>query len=253
MKVQFRRFSQLVVLALLIGAFGLSSVQAQSSKSFTLAPGGVATITFEAYCSQFGKFFPAAGVVVPTGIADAKLRSGLAYIQANGLSAAPATALEAQFGLWQVAGAQRVPAGGDTTKAVVAAAAAAPPADPQGVSVIDAAKANQVKLAITSWTPIGDKVQILSATDNFYARGTMTVENVSQETLTLFLPVGTIFPATEARFQTMAGYQTDVQAPRLPTTGAAEELPASLLVLVALALLTGGWLVVRRAMYPLPQ
>ncbi len=247
MQAQFRRFSKLAALVALIAAFGLSSAQAQSSPSFTLAPGGVATITFEAYCSEFGKFFPADGVVAPTGVASAKLRSAMAFMQSEGYAGDPDTALEAQFGFWQVAGAQRVPAGGDTTKAVVAAAAAAPPADPKGTSVIDAAKANQVKLAITSWTPIGDKVQILSATDNFYARGTMTVENVSQETLTLFLPVGTLFPATEARFQTMAGYQTDVQTPRLPNTGAAEELPVALLASVALVLLAGGWLVVRRS------
>ena len=55
------------LLALLIN--GTSAVQAQSdAEAFTLQPGGTATISFEAFCTEFGEVF-ASGVQVPNALA----------------------------------------------------------------------------------------------------------------------------------------------------------------------------------------
>jgi len=127
-------------------------------------------------------------------------------------------------------------------------AAKTAPANPQGTSLVDAAKAGQVKLTIDSWQPVGNKVPIGAATDNFYGRGHLTIENSSQQALTLYMPVGTLFPPATAGEQTMAGYATNVevsnpqqQAPQeLPRTGAGDTAPLWLLALGALLLCAAG-------------
>jgi LPXTG-motif cell wall-anchored protein len=239
-------------MALVIAVLGLSfkpqSTYAAASQPFTLQPGGVATITFEAYCTEFGKFFPQT-IVEPNGqLASDPIRAALVYIDQQGYSADEAQALEANYAIWQLAGATRAPAGGDITKDVIANATT-PPADPAGTSVLEAASAGQVKLTITSWAAIGPKVQILSATDNFYGRGTMTVENTSQQALSLYMPVGTLFPGDEARFQLVGGYATDVQVtnPQLPATGEADQAPIATLLAAAAGLLALGIGMVRRS------
>jgi len=225
---------------------GSAFAQAKTPASFTLRPGGVATITFEAYCTEFGKFFPQS-ILAPNGVAADKIRAALAYIHQQGLTADTNKALEANDAIWQLAGATRAPAGGTTTQDVLKNATT-PPADPAGTSILDAASANQVKLTLASWQP-GPKVQILSATDSFYGRGTLTVENVSQQELTLFMPVGTLFPGSEARLQVMGGYTTDtkVQNPQLPNTGAGASNPGLLIAILALSVMMAGYFISRRA------
>lgn len=246
-------------LALALLVFGGSSAFAQSggAQSFTLQPNGTATITFEGYCTNFGQKFPTS-VQAPNAVAPDKIRGALAYIQSNNISASADKALEAQYAIWQLSGATNSPAGGADAKAVVDASSSAP-ANPQGTSVLDAAKAGQVTLTVASWQPIGDKVAIGAASDNFYGRGTLTVKNVSNEALTLYLPLGALFPPATAGDQTMAAYSTntDVSNPqpasqgtgsqpgRLPQTadGAADN---SWLFLIGGIALLGTGLVLRR-------
>lgn len=245
MKVMRGIVGILMVVGMLTMLDGSAVAQAKIPASFTVLPGGVATITFEAYCTDFGKFFPQS-ILAPNGIAPDKIRAALAYIQQQGLTADTDKALEANDAIWQLAGATRAPAGGTTTQDVLKNATT-PPADPKGTSILDAAGANQVKLTLASWQP-GPKVQILSATDSFYGRGTLMVENISQQDLTLYMPVGTLFPGSEARFQVMGGYPTNVQVknPQLPNTGAGERVPVLLIAMFALSLITAGSLIARR-------
>lgn len=241
------RWMSLVLILGIANLFG-SSVMAQTNPStITLQPGGKATITFEAFCTNFGQKFPLS-IQAPNAVSADNIRGALAYIQQNNLSADPAKALEAQYAIWQLSGATGSPAGGADAQAVVAAAANAP-ASPAGTSVIDALKANQVSVAIDSWQPIGEKVAIGAATDNFYGRGTMTVTNTSQQALTLAIPVGTLFPPATAGEQTMAGYATDTQVsnPQAAPAQAPQQLPNTggegtslALVLVALLLVAAG-------------
>jgi len=252
------------LLALLFSIAGTGAALAQtgqSNQSFTLQPGGRATITFEAFCTDFGKKFPLS-IQMPNAVAEDNVRGALGYIQSNNLAADPTTALEAQYAIWQVRGATDSPAGGDQAK-TVANAASNPPVNPQGTSIVDAAKSGQVQVTVSSWQPVGDKVQLGPATDNFYGRGTLTVENTSQQALNLYMPVGALFPPTTAGEQTMAGYATNVQAsnpqptpqpttqpsaqqnqqqtPRqLPETAASANGSPLLLLTGALALLVGG-------------
>jgi len=237
---------------LIIGMFSLAgrSAFAQTTPAtFTLQPGGTATITFEAFCTNFGQKFPQA-IQAPNAVASDKIRAALAYIQSNNLAADPAKALEAQYAIWQLSGATGSPAGGTDAKAVVAAAATAP-ANPSGTSIVDAAKANQVKVTLASWQPIGDKVQLGPAMDNFYGRGTLTVENTSQQAVTLAVPIGTLFPPATAGEQTMAGYATNTQVSNPQAAQAPQELPntsggsTSLALLLAALLLLGASSVLR--------
>jgi hypothetical protein len=121
------------------------------------------------------------------------------------------------------------------------------PANPQGISLIDAAKAGDVKVTMDSWKPQGDKVQIGAVTDNFYGEGQMTVENTSDKALTLYVPVGAMFAPTESGSQTIGGYATDVKTNNpqtLPNTAASDVIPQGIsLLLGALALLGAGWAV----------
>lgn len=231
------------------GSFGVGSAFAQAPATFTLRPGGKATLTYEAFCTDFGKKFPLA-IQSPNGIAPDGVRGALANIQSNGLASDPQKALEAQYAIWQLSGATGSPAGSDTTKSVVTASATAPQ-NPAGTSVLDAAKANQIKVTLNDWKPVGDKVPIGNATDYFYGRGTLTIENTSQSELTLFMPVGTLFPPQTAGEQTMAGYATNVQvtnpAPVADPSARTNTLPATsgggtstMLLLAAFVLLAGG-------------
>lgn len=237
------RIVRLMSVLLAIGMFGLAgrSAFAQTTPAtFTLQPGGTATITFEAFCTNFGQKFPQA-IQAPNAVGADKIRAALTYIQSNNLASDPAKALEAQYAIWQLSGATGSPAGGADAKAVVAAAATAP-ASAQGTSVVDAVKANQVKVTLASWQPIGDKVQLGSAMDNFYGRGTLTVQNSSQQAVTLAMPAGTLFPPVTAGEQTMAGYATNVQVSNPQAAQAPGQLPNTSGGTTSLALLLGALL-----------
>ena len=220
----------------------VSPVAAQSPATFTLQPGGRAVIQFEAFCTEFGKIFPTA-LQLPNAVAPDAARAAMSYGVAKGYTTDPAKALQLQYAVWQALGTANSPKGDATTQDVVTNGTTTP-ATPQGTSVLDAAKANQITLTLDSWQPIGSKVQITpTATDNFYGQGQLTITNTSQQAVTLYMPVGTLFPASDTSHQTMAGYATKVQvtnpAPQqLPKTGG-EEL-SFLLPALALGLLTLG-------------
>ena len=120
-------------------------------------------------------------------------------------------------------------------------------------------RGGQVTVTLDSWQAIGQPVAIGSATDNFYGRGALTVTNSSQQALTLYMPVGTLFPPATAGDQTMAAYSTkaDVSNPqpasqgtgsqpgRLPQTAEGAADPSWLFLVGGIALLGAG-LVLRR-------
>jgi hypothetical protein len=243
-----RLFGVFAMLALVL--LGSRSVQAQGdTERFTLQPGGTAVISFEAFCTEFGELFPDA-VQGPSGLAPDAARAAMAYGVNQGLNADGQQALQLQYAIWQALGEAGSPAGDATAQDVVTNGTAAPVSPSGATSVLDAAAAGDVTVTLDSWEPIGPEVAITqTATDNFYGRGQLTVTNTSQQELTLYMPVGTLFPSVDESQQTMAGYATDVQvnnpvadpAPQqqLPATGATENAVA-LLALAALALVVAG-------------
>jgi len=114
--------------------------------------------------------------------------------------------------------------------------------------VLDAINGGQVKLTLGTWGPIGNKVPIGNASDNFNGRGELTIENTSQQALTLYMPVGTLFPPNTAGEQAMAAYPTNVQVNdpqqnqpgQLPNTADGGRGGEWLLVVGALALYIAG-------------
>lgn len=223
-------------------------VFAAPPQPFTLQPGGKATITFEAFCVNFGKLFPTA-INGPDGtVAPDKVRAALEYAQEKGLTADSQQALQVEYAIWQLINTPNSPKGDALAQDVIAAANAATVSNPTGTSILDAAKASQVILTLDSWQPIGDKQQITTtASDHFYGRGQLTVENVSQQALTLYMPTGTVFPPA-SNAQNMAGIQTDITInnPKLPATGSAPGMSLTLLLIGSLLLVAGGWVLRRR-------
>jgi LPXTG-motif cell wall-anchored protein len=235
----------MVFVGALVMALGLGGVaSAAPTKSFTLQPGGKATITFEAFCVNFGKLFPD-GINAPSGdIAPDKVRAALEYAQEKGLTTDSKQALQVEYAIWQLGGTTNSPKGDALAQDVIAAANSATVSDPQGVSILEAAKTNQITMTLDTWEAIGDKQQITAtASDHFYGRGQLTVENATQQALTLYMPTGTIFPPT-SNAQNMAGIQTDVQVnnPSLPKTGGEGDLAVLAVMLAGGLLIGGGWL-----------
>ena len=236
------------LLALVIGlGVGAGPALAAPTKAFTLQPGGKATITFEAFCVNFGKLFPTA-INGPDGtVAPDKVRAALEYAQEKGLTADPKQALQVEYAIWQLINTPNSPKGDALAQDVIAAANAASVSNPNGTSILDAAKANQVTITLGSWQPIGDKQQITAtASDHFYGRGQITVENTSQQALTLYMPTGTQFPPA-SNAQNMAGIQTDIQVnnPNLPATAGESMLPLAFVLAAGLTLVVYGWWVRR--------
>ena len=241
--------SVMAVVALFVA---VQPAAAQAPATFTLKPGSKAVVTFEAFCTEFGKLFPT-GVQLPDGVVADPARAALSYGVSKGYPADATKALNLQYAIWLALGTANSPKGDATTQDVVANGKAVP-ANPQGTSLIDAAKANQVKLTLNSFQPIGPKVQVTTtASDNFYGQGQVTVENTTQQTLTLYMPVGTRFPAVDPKHQTLAGYATNVQvtdpAPQpstLPATSGGEMNTMLPLLALALLVLGGAVGIVRR-------
>lgn len=234
----------------LVPLFGVSVASAQQAPTtFTLQPGGRAVVNFEAFCIEFGKVFPN-GIQGPSGLAPDPARAALSYGIGRGLNANEQQALQLQYGIWQALGAQDAPQG-DAAAQDVFTNGKALPANPQGTSVLDAFNANQLKVTLNSWAPVGNKIPITStSTDNFYGRGQLTIENTSQQALTLYMPVGTRFQPINPAEQSVAAYATNVQVnnPQTSSTGAQNTLPNTsgeeqylLLLLAVLSLLGLGF------------
>ena len=226
--------------ALLLALIGGSAAQAQSNvanQSFTLAPGGKATVDFESFCIDYGKKFPDQVGLPPTNVADPAVTGALNNALAKGYTAS--NPKEVQYALWKARGATGAPQ--PTSVGNEIAQNLQQPAAPAGAtSIIDAIKSNQVKATAGSWQGIGEKLTINNFQDNFQGRGQLTVENTSGQSLTLYMPIGTVFPAPSAEFQSMAGYATNVavQNPQqtMPDTGILDGDGEQLLLYALLAL-----------------
>jgi LPXTG-motif cell wall-anchored protein len=243
-----RKPGALLVAFVLTLLLGHGRALAAPSQPFTLQPSGKATITFEAFCVNFGKLFPTA-ITGPDGtVAPDKVRAALEYALDKGLTADSQQALQVQYAIWQLINTPNSPKGDALAQDIITAANAASVTNPAGTSILDAAKASQVTITLDSWQPIGDKQQITAtASDHFYGRGQITVENVSQQALTLYMPTGTVFPPA-SNAQNMAGIQTDIviNNPNLPATGGNTETPLTVVLVGGLLLVAGGWLLRRR-------
>lgn len=209
------RWAVIALLPALLFVVGAGRVGAQQGtqtggvETFTLAPGATATITFTAFCTEFGVDFPES-VEAPSALAEQSIRNALAYIQSEGLDDA-ANAEEVQYAIWQLSGATDSPQGGQIAADVVAAAETALEEPAEGTSLLDAVTAGQVEVTLDSWEALGEPIQIGEVTDNFYGQGTLTVTNTSDEELTLYHPVGALFAPAAAGEQTMAGYATEIE------------------------------------------
>lgn len=199
----------LPALLLALSMAGAAKAQtANPSQTFKLAAGGTATVEFESFCIDYGKKFPSQVGLPPTNVADPTVTGALSNALAKGYTSS--NPKEVQFAIWKARGATGAPQPGAVGTEI--AQNLTPPTTPAGAtSIIDALASNQVKATAGSWQGVGEKLTIGSTQDNFQGRGQLTVENVSGAELTLYMPIGTVFPAPSAEFQSMAGYLVSVQ------------------------------------------
>ena len=104
------RMLAVALITAFVGA-GVASAQAETAatKTFTLQPGGKATVSYEAFCLDFGKKFPGS-VNAPNGVADAKIQNALYYALTKGYQSSEA--LDLQYANWELTEAQNVPQSG---------------------------------------------------------------------------------------------------------------------------------------------
>jgi hypothetical protein len=199
-------------LAMILGlslVFGLAKIgYAQApGDAWTLQPGGSATITFETFCLDYGLLFPpTVGLPQATAVEPA-VTSALNYALSKGYTTSQAE--QTQLAIWRARGAAVVPelaAAGQE----ISANLNVPPAAPAGAtSVLDAVGSGQATATLLSFGSTGARLSFIS--DAFQGRGELRIDNVSGNALTLYMPVGTYFPATGAGYQNMIGYLAGVQ------------------------------------------
>lgn len=204
--VRARAFAALLVVGLVLAVwpfgFGSAVAQAQAQQTFTLAPGARAVVTFEAYCANIGLRFPQT-LQPPSGLARDPIRAALDYAVASGLTDTGDEALSLQYAVWRLSGRPGTPRGDALTQQIVDAARTAPAAPQGATSLLDAAGAGQVRIAVDAWQPLGEQTVVFGQQTFFRGSGQLTVENIAQQELTLFMPVGTIFPSPSDEVQNM--------------------------------------------------
>lgn len=209
----FRVTAAAVLAALLwVGVAGAQD-QGGQGETFTVQPGASATVSFEGFCYQFGEAFPSA-VSAPSGLADENIRAALTLARAQGFTGSDQDALQVQYAIWQLQGEQDAPAGGDLARDVVNRSRTAQAPAPAGAtSLIDAAAAGQVRVEVAEFAPVGGPVEIApGVSDNFYGRGSLVVTNLSDQELTLYMPIGTIIPSQDPEEQDLVAYSTGVES-----------------------------------------
>jgi hypothetical protein len=252
MPARFIWFGVFAILAAFVWNSPAAAQNTVANQSFTLAPGGKATIDFESFCIDYGKRFPNQVGLPPSNVADPALVGALNNALNKGYTGN--NAREVQLAIWKARGATAAPQpsgiGNEISQDLQQ------PAPPQGAtSVIDAIKSNQIKLTAGSWGGIGEKITINGNEDFYQGRGQLQVENTSGQQLTLFMPIGTVFPAPSPEFQSMAGYATNVsvnnpaptQVQSLPETGFTDQVAEHMLWIVLYGIaVVGSGIFIRR-------
>jgi hypothetical protein len=219
MRVRLVWLMLLPLFAALFWAMPAAAQNTTANQAFTLVPGGKATVDFESFCIDYGKRFPNEVGLPPSNVADPAVVGALNNALAKGYTGN--NAREVQLAIWKARGATGAPQPGNVGNEI--AQNLQQPAAPQGAtSLIDAIKNNQVRLTAGAWNGIGEKITVGTTQDFYQGRGQIQVENTSGRELTLYMPIGTVFPAPSAEFQSMAGYATNVSVNN-PTRTAAEQ------------------------------
>ena len=215
-----RRIAMVLLASLLLCGVNVRAAEAQASSAFTVPPGGRVMVSFEAYCLDYGGTFPPV-VGAPSsgaGRAPANVRAALNNIRSNRPVDA-AAALQAQYAIWRLMGVQGLPKGSD---AVAQGTPVTEPANARSI-IDDGLNRGDWSIAMTTWAPIGQPAQIASGvTDHFRGAGQLIIKNNTRQQLALYMPVGTIMPATVRGYQRVAAYPTGVQVVRLPDTAGGE-------------------------------
>lgn len=237
MRVRMVWIAMFAVLATFAWGGSAAAQNTKANQAFTLAPGGKATIDFESFCIDYGKKFPDQVGLPPSNVADPAVTGALNNALTKGYTGN--NAREVQFAIWKARGATGAPQPGNVGNEI--SQNLQQPGAPQGAtSILDAIKNNQVKLTAGSWSGIGEKLTINGTQDFFQGRGQLQVENTSGQQLSLYMPIGTVFPAPTPEFQSMAGYATNVsvnnpaptQSQSLPETGFTDQVADNMWFLV---------------------
>ncbi len=177
----------------LMMVFGLATPgYAQSpSDAFTLQPGGSATISFESFCLDYGLQFPSSVGLPQASTVDPSVVSALNYAISRGYTASQTE--EAQLAIWTARGAPGVPSLEAAGQDITANLGAAPVVPAGATSIVDAIANNQVAATLLSFGSTGKRLSFID--DSFQGQGELKIDNTSGSALTLYMPIGTYFPA----------------------------------------------------------
>jgi hypothetical protein len=217
--MQQYRLPAFVVLVLLAILFALvpSDGRAQNAgDAFTLQPGEIATIAFESFCMDYGKAFPSSVGMPQSVVPDPAVRGALAFSLSNGYALVKPR--EVQFALWNIRGAVDSPELVFPGQDIVANVYTEPSAPAGATSVLDAMNDGRLRGSLGSFQGIGERLLILGYDDYYKGRGELVVENVSSESMSLYFPVGTLFPAPGPEYQNMVAYAAGLQVTNLQPT-----------------------------------
>lgn len=197
-----------LLLGLLVSpAFGSAdSARQQGPRSVTIPAGGSVTLQSRAFCQDFGKDFPTAEISAK-GLADSKIRAALNYAISKGYAETNPTQVE--LAVWFLRdntwhGDQH------TVAQEILDNATTPPNDSgDGISIVDAVAQNKAS-ATAKYVP--------QTKDNFYGDGQITIKNLTNADLKVFMPIGVVFAADSGNFQGLVAYETGTEVTEVQGT-----------------------------------
>ncbi len=194
--------------------------------TLSIAAGGQASLPVSAYCINFGEPFPK-GVTVSTNRVPEGVVKVLKAAAKDGTGSK--NVLQTQIAVWHALegkwGYKDEDVDLTVAKALDAAAVAetAQPLLGRGIALDQAITDGKVKATIDAWKE-ADAPKALPADTPYYGSGTLTVTNLTDAKLDVYVPLGLILKAANDAEQDMAVYAvSDHELPsQLPKTGAGE-------------------------------
>lgn len=222
--------------------------------TISLAAGGQASLPVSAYCINFGEPFPGGVTVstnrVPDGVVKvlkAAAKDGTGSTNVLQTQIAVWHALEGKWGYKDedvditVAKALDTAAVAETTQPLLG----------RGIPLDQAIADGKVRATIEAWKE-ADAPKALPADTPYYGSGTLTVTNLTDAKLDVYVPLGLILKAANDAEQDMAMYAvSEHELPsQLPKTGAGQIAWPAWLAALGLILVLIGWRTQRRVNVP---
>jgi len=207
----------LVTAFFIAGSFGLKAQAQEDTEvgevSVTIPANGTASLTFDTYCLEVEKDFPAQ-LSEPRGLASEDVRRVLKVAIAEGV--AETDPLQTQLAIWrQVEGdwpyeEDVVPR--DVAQSLVDQAAneTLAPLDAEGTALDQAVADGTVSISSEDFQALSSPTP-LEGGQPYRGQGTLSIQNNTGEEVTVYFPFGLVFEATNENEQDMVAFATELE------------------------------------------